>query len=841
MFRSSLEKEIRFYDPALFIDRIFPLTVRSSLRVFCRIVAIISALLVAVLWFVQATNQPYISNILAGTDVGNGIAFVYEKAIGVFAAAFGAWLIIFMIEAFYRARYFRGIETLVHEGGLFNKKGGAITFEVADLLYGNLSEDLTSTFIESEYGRMILLRLGILDNEQEAFVKWKSEREPLPVETIEPLPEDHVVDIYRLASHIFNEDDAFQEFLFSHGIQEEEFRGALEWVSRTLVEEKHERRWWSRDNLGRVSGIGRDWAYGGAYTLRKFAKNVDSSTVFSNMAGSGGYARDKVHEIEEILLKSKEANALIIGEEGVGKMDVVLHLYSKLKSGKMLPPISDKQLIVLDTNLLVSLTAEKGAFERTIRKIFTDAIDAGNIILVIENIPSFVQSVSSLGSNAADLIDSYLSSPHLQVIGTATPEGYHATVEAQAQLVNRFDSVYLDAADQSSTIKVLENLALQQEAQMGHTFFFTYPAIKTIAESAERYIVEGVMPDKAIDLLLTVSPHVREKGSEVARSEDVLEVVEQRTGVPVGKVEGKERKTLTNLEDILHERVIGQDEAIEAVSGALRRARAGVRNPDRPIGSFLFLGPTGVGKTETTKALADAYFGGEDEVQRIDMSEYSTPDSLERLIGSYESDRPGTLSNMARENPYGVLLLDEFEKADTDVHDLFLQILDEGFFSDMRGRKVNVRNMIIIATSNAGSDMIFRIVDEGDDLSEHKDDIINNLIDSNIYKPELINRFDAVVMFTPLPKEDLEDIAEIQLQRLKKRVKERGYELVINQPLIDLLVEKGYDPKFGARPMNRVIQEDLEEAIAEKIITDQLKKGSTIEFTPQQVADYMSE
>jgi ATP-dependent Clp protease ATP-binding subunit ClpA len=335
--------------------------------------------------------------------------------------------------------------------------------------------------------------------------------------------------------------------------------------------------------------------------------------------------------------------------------------------------------------------------------------------------------------------------------------------------------------------------------------------------------------DATDDLLREAIARAKGKKEKIVTAQTVLERVEARTGVPQTSLSDNEKEKLNNLEISLGKRVVGQEPALRSVASALRRARAGVSSEKRPMGSFLFLGPTGVGKTETTKALSDIFFGTDAPLVRFDMSEYNSPSSLNRLIGTLES--AGTLSSALREHEYGVLLLDEFEKTDKGVLDLFLQILDEGFFSDGNGKRVNVKNHIIIATSNAGSDVIFNLVKEGKDLQAERDSIIATLIDRGSFKPELLNRFDGIILFQPLSAESLKAIAILLLSSLSTRLKKKGITLNMNDALIDFLVQKGQDPKFGARPLNRAIQDTVESLVAKRLIDGTVRPGDTITLT----------
>ena len=330
-----------------------------------------------------------------------------------------------------------------------------------------------------------------------------------------------------------------------------------------------------------------------------------------------------------------------------------------------------------------------------------------------------------------------------------------------------------------------------------------------IVRDANRYFTASDSGDKAVDLLVEIVPWAQSRRYQVIGQTEVEEMVRTKTGIPIGRLQPVERENLMALEKNLHTRVIGQDEAIDSVSNALRRARAGVRNAERPIGSFLFLGPTGVGKTETSKALAEVMFGQETKMIRLDMSEYQTADAVIKLIGNFSTGQPGILADLVREHPYGVLLLDEFEKTNPDVRDIFLQILDEGFFSDKSGQRISLRNLIIIATSNAGADLIWEMVKARIKPQDKVDDLINHIVEKGIFKPELLNRFDAVVVFHPLQPDELKQIARLMLNKLAKRLLTQGLTLNISDLLVKSVAELGANEIFGARPMQRFIQDNI--------------------------------
>jgi len=426
------------------------------------------------------------------------------------------------------------------------------------------------------------------------------------------------------------------------------------------------------------------------------------------------------------------------------------------------------------------------------------------------------------------ILDPYLRSNVIQLIATADLARYHRLIEPNTSIMQRFERVMLAEPAEEATLRILEEAAERYERH--NPIFFTFPAIEEVMKSAENYLPDGVMPDKALDLLDELVPAMLQRGAHLVKKLDVLSFIREKTHIPVGDITDAERERLLRIEELMRGLVIGQEKAIQVVSDALRRSRAGVRNQQRPIGAFLFLGPTGVGKTETAKALATVFFSDENAMRRIDMSEYQGDDGLDRMIGSMDG-APGTLPVILREQPYGVILLDEFEKTNPRVLDLFLQVFDEGIFHDAQGKKVNARNSIFIATSNAGAQEIRAAMQRGEDITNAEKSIIDSIIASGKFKPELLNRFDGIVLFRPLSVDDYRRIARLMLEKLRKRLRETGVNFVINDVVVEAVMYHGVDPDFGARPMVRAVQEVIERRVAEKIIQGKLAQGSTLEFT----------
>ena len=513
--------------------------------------------------------------------------------------------------------------------------------------------------------------------------------------------------------------------------------------------------------------------------------------------------------------------------------------------GESLPELNYKRVLILDLPRLVAATQNIEEAEKILASIFQEIILAGNVILVIDNIHDYIGVQTERRAGVVEIsgsLSSYLTMPDFRFIGITTFDGLHLNIQKNSALLSFFEKIEVSEVLEEETLAILENRALRLEGK--YKTIASWPALKSIISLTARYLPALPFPEKAMSLLDEAMIFAVKGKKKIILPEDIAKIVTGKTQIPVGKIEEKEKEILLNLESLIHQRIINQEEAVGEISSALRRARSDLTIRKGPMGAFLFLGPTGVGKTETSKALAEIYFGSESKMIRLDMSEFQTIKDIPRLIGS--SGEKGLLTTPIMEKPFSLLLLDEFEKAHPNILNLFLQVFDEGHLTDGRGRKVDFKNAIIIATSNAAYQIILQVLKEltetGPILLEKavgkssevwrvvKKRLLDYIFDKGIFRPELINRFDGVIVFTPLSKENLLDIAELMLGKLKKNLREKEIEFLITEGLKKEIVELGYSPVFGAREMRRVIQDRLENVLAQALLSGKIKRGDRIEF-----------
>lgn len=538
----------------------------------------------------------------------------------------------------------------------------------------------------------------------------------------------------------------------------------------------------------------------------------------------------EISQMERILSREEIKNVLLIGDPGAGRMKIVQELAKRISSNLSAPQINSKRVVGLDMVSILAKSKSLDEAEEILTRIFDEAIYAGNIILVIDDFHNFVSQPSQPGLiDISGLISRYLTLPNFRLIAVTNFPGFHRFIEP-SPILNLFEKVEVEEISDQETILALTNFVFNFESK--YKIFISYQALRDIVKYSSRYLAQIPFPKKAIDLLDEIVVYVvRYTKSNIVLPEHVARVVSDKTQIPVGEVALKEKEILLNLESLLHTRIIDQEEGIEEISTALRRARSDITVRKGPMGCFLFLGPTGVGKTETAKALADIYFGSESKMIRLDMSEFQAIKDISRLIGSSEEE--GLLTTRVRENPFSLVLLDEIEKAHPNILNLFLQVLDEGNLTDGLGRKVSFLDTIIIATSNAGYEVILEALKEKTDWHKLRIKLLDFLFAKGIFRPEFINRFDSVVIFKQLNQENLLGIAELLLQKLKKNLKGKEIDFIITPALKKRIVELGYDAIFGARQMRRIIQEKVENILAKAILSDEVKKGDKVEIEPK--------
>ncbi len=826
MIFQELQQAAKPYQLGIAVERFLPLPKRLRLAHvlgFLTIVFLCGALLFSIF-----SASP---SFAARLSVSGGLLTLIAYAPGLFYISLALYLALFAVNACYYSFACRGLTLLLREP--FWKDAPSISFDAAVLASEIAGADAFKHFSESFLGKQIFLRLGISHAAVRSFLEKPRQAissDALAVSARNSAP----VSLSDIVTAIFSADTDAALFLAEQNASVGAAAGAAAWVERGLANMRRSARAFGRERLGRVQGIGKDWAYGSAWRLSRYGKDIGQIPAFARVSSAEALlAAGAGEQAEAVLSRAREANVLLVGDAGSPREAAIAFVFARIREGSVLPQLEHKRLILFDTDSFIAETKTKVAFESELPRLFKEIESAGNLIVVLPDFPGFLESAASLGNDAGRILDEFLASPKIQLIALAETGAFHRTIEPNAELMKRFERILVPAPDSRAILPYLEDEAARIE--MGSKLFFTFPAVEAAVAASARYFMGESLLDKTTDVLYEAASAVKKAKRIAVLPSDILSVVEKRTGVPVGALKESERATLLQLESALRARVVGQDDALAAVAGALRRARSGIANPNRPFGSFLFLGPTGVGKTETAKALASSFFGSEDATHRLDLSEYRTADAMERLIGSFAAGKPGALASLLREKPYGVLLLDEFEKTTVEVRHLFLQVLDEGFFTDARGMRVNCRNLLIIATSNAGSDLIWNAVRHGNDLQDEKKRIINALVERGAFTPELLNRFDGVVLFQPLVGKHLRMVAEMMLQKLAKRLSERGILFTPTQRLVDFVAEAGSDPQYGARAMQRAINDRVERAIADKILRGEIRPGARVELSPEEL------
>jgi len=622
-------------------------------------------------------------------------------------------------------------------------------------------------------------------------------------------------------------DKTFVKYLVASDIKTEDIENLIFWLESLDEKIIESKKWWGYKNLAKKGSIAKEWSAGYTILLDRFA--IDWTEVIKKRGFEEIIGHKKtIEQIERVLARSDINNALLIGEPGSGRGSIIQAIAQKSLFGESLPPVNYKRVVELDMTSLLAQIENPEEVENILDNILKEIVSAGNIILVINEFHNFVGQLVRPGIvDISGVLAPYLKSPKLQIVAVTTYTGLHKYIEQNPSILSLFEKVEVIEISEGDTLLLLQNLALSLEKK--YKRFVTYRALREIIFDTAKYMPTIPFPKKAMDILDEVMIYVVQSTKDkLVLPEHVAKIISDKTQIPVGEVGKEERDILLNLENLLHQRIINQEEAVTEVATAMRRARAEVTIRKGPMGAFLFLGPTGVGKTETSKALAEIYFGSEEKMIRLDMSEFQTVGDISRLIGSPEEE--GLLTTKVRENPFSLILLDEIEKAHTNILNLFLQVFDEGHLTDGLGRKVDFKNTLIISTSNAGYQIILEALKRGKLMSSIKEELIDFLFKEVIFKPEFINRFDSVVVFKSLTKDNLLGIAGLLLNKLKKNLENKGIEFEITEELKEKIVELGYSPVFGAREMRRVIQDKVENVLANALLSGEIKRGDRIEM-----------
>ncbi len=627
-----------------------------------------------------------------------------------------------------------------------------------------------------------------------------------------------------------------KQFLSDIHLEIKDIANIVYWQTTVIRHQiKYSKRVFDPDDLHLGGGIGRDWAYGFTPLLRQSGRDITDSISRAGLNLEIVGHDKEIKQMEEALTRDRGGNVLLIGEAGIGKKTTVLGLAKSVQEGQAMGDLKNKHMLQIDIDAILAGASAGGDITQRIVAVLNEAANAGNIIIFIENIQNLFSSGDAGKVNATEVLLPFLEIPGLYIIGTCDIASYHRYIEINSSLTERFTKITMEEPSNEEMIRILEDVVPTIEYHTGS--LITYGVIKETIKAADKYIMNIPNPEKSINLLDGASAKAAStRGKTIVIANDINEYVAEKYDVPATEVGDAEKTKLLNLENIMHQRVIGQRQAIDAISNALRRTRAGITNSKKPIGSFLFLGSTGVGKTETAKALAEAYFGDENRMIRFDMSEYQNKQDIYRLIGASldGEDIPGLLTSAVREHPFSLLLFDELEKANPDILNLFLQILDEGHLTDGNGRRVSFTNTIIIATSNAGAVLIKKSIGSGIEYESMKKILVDSLIESGSYRPEFLNRFTQVVVFSPLNHVEIEQIARLMLKSLAETLyQNKEVILKVTPDAVTYLANIGFDPTMGARPMSRTIQEKVEDMLAKKLLAGQLVKGDTITISGQ--------
>ncbi len=625
----------------------------------------------------------------------------------------------------------------------------------------------------------------------------------------------HPIDLY--AAYLLMLDDS-TKFLFNQELDEKDIITVLSWTRKQFLIDVSRKRHISFTG----SGVFDFFVFGWSAQLQKYAVNYTDEVLDSESAVPIG--RDKEYDLLiTALSKSSASNALIVGPAGVGKSTLVSQFVVDSNQGNLPGGLSNKIVFKLQADHLFAGVTNEGDLQERFVELFSELSHAGNIVVYIPNIENiFGGGGSNIDISAA--LSEYLKSSRIKIIGSTTPEALQRYIYSKQEIKELFDNIEIQEPDEDTALIMV----LEKAKQLSHenNIVISYGGIKEACKLSGSYVNDGsAMPGRAVRLLEDAIANASTHGIKVVTQKEIISFIEEKTHIAIAQPDAQESQQLLDLETEMHKRIISQDSAVHAVAEAMRRVRSGLKEENKPIASFLFLGPTGVGKTETAKALAASYFGDEKSMIRLDMSEYQNSDSQDRLLGK-EGEYTDTITDKILKTPFSLVLLDEFEKAAPQILDLFLQVLDEGRLTDNRGRTVSFNNAIIIATSNAGSELI-REMSVTDSFESKKEMLVSKILEMKIFKPELINRFDEVVVFKQLSEDEVVSISKLFLEEVVDRAKEKQLLLTYDESVPAFIAKRAYSAEFGARNIRRFIEQSVESQLSKLILSQALHHGES--------------
>lgn len=613
-----------------------------------------------------------------------------------------------------------------------------------------------------------------------------------------------------------------EHFIKRHLIDEKNMPQVEEWFE-LYWQKNHNEPWWKLDRLFATPPLGRDWTAGYTPTLDQYAAELTIPAAHhKNLIGR----TQELQMLQQALLKSKEANVVLVGPEGVGKRTIVEAFAKALYEGKSNNVLAYRRILELNLEKLLATSTDFHQREETIDTIFAESAKAGNIILFIEGIDRYI-STEADHVNLTQVLAKYAVSPHLHFVVTTTPTAYQKYVYSNELLNKLFETVEIQEMNTQTALTICLDGALSLEKR--HSIAISYEAIVEAVNLTDRLIRNQPLPEKAINILDEACVYAQtQRNADVVTPDHIRLLLQQKTHVPTS-LNDEFRDKLSTLEKLLHQTVIAQDSALQEVSSALRNAFVLNSNRKKPFATFLFLGPTGVGKTQTAKAIARVFFGNDDTIVRFDMSLYQSKTDIPKLIGDGQTKEPGLLTTAIRQKNYGLLLLDEIEKADHDLLNIFLTILDEGYYTNGAGEPVDCKNLIIVATSNAGADYLFEQANRKTRVDQNQ--LVSYLVQNHLFLPEFLNRFDGVVVYQPLDTQAITQIAQSIITSLSSDLTtNHKINLQVTPTYLQSLIAQSYDQRFGARNMQRIIKQHIEDTIAKGLLDKTLQEGQTIVF-----------